>query len=118
MPDPSQPSAPRRRKLPRKLSLAHLSLIEASPATFIRTAAAAGFNLVDLRLSPATPTDARYTNTERLALCRQLAPLLRDTGMGVWDIEIIRLNERTDPQDHVPLMEAAALLGADRVKLV
>ena len=102
----------------RKLSLAHLSLIETPPAALIGIAGEAGFDLVDLRLSPATPTDVRYSNQERLAICQQILPVLRDTGLRVWDIEIIRLNDQTDPRDHLPLMEAAALLGASRMKLV
>lgn len=98
--------------------MAHLSLIETPPETLIGIAAASGFDLVDLRLSPATPADTRYTDSERRALCRRLIPLLRDIGLRVWDVEIIRIHEQTDPQDHLPLLEAAALLGASRVKLV
>ena len=102
----------------RKLSLAHLSLIASPPAALIRIAGEAGFDLVDLRLSPATTSDVPYTSYERFTLCRQLIPLLKDADLRVWDVEIIRLNDRTDPHDHLPLMEAAALLGASRMKLV
>lgn len=102
----------------RPLSLAHLSLIETPPERLVDIAARAGFDSVDLRLSPATPTDRRYTTDERTALCRSLAPTLRDAGITVWDVEIIRLDDRTDPQHHLPLMETAAMLGARRIKLV
>lgn len=102
----------------RPLSLAHLSLIATPPEALVKIAAEAGFDLVDLRLSPATPTDTVYANDERLALCRRLVPLMRDTGLKVWDIEIIRLQDTTDPHDHLPLLEAAAHLGASRIKLV
>ena len=102
----------------RKLSLAHLSLIALAPEELIRIAGDAGFDLVDLRLSPATPTDRVYGRDELTALCRALRPVLRDAGLGVWDVEIIRLNDRTRPEDHLPLMEAAAHLGASRIKLV
>src|SRR5262249_46886356 len=102
----------------RKLSLAHLSLITCPPAALIRIAGEAGFDLVDLRLSPATPSDVTYTSYERFTLCRQLIHVLRDADLRVWDVEIIRLTDRTDPHDHLPLMEAAALLGASRMKLV
>jgi len=44
-----------------------------------------------------------YGDGERMQLCRALLPLLRDTGMKVWDVEIIRINERTRPEDHLPL---------------
>src|SRR5581483_6675558 len=110
------PAAPFPAASRQRLSLAHLSLIDTPPAALIEIAARAGFDLVDLRLSPATPTDRRYTATERIELCRTLTPILRDAGIAVWDVEIIRLNDATDPHDHLPLMEAAALLGAKRIK--
>lgn len=102
----------------RDLSLAHLSLIDSEPAAFIQLAAHAGFRLVDLRLSPATASDRSYTPQDRLRLCRALRPVLMDCGTAVWDIEIIRLNDQTLAEDHLPLLEAAALLGARRLKVV
>jgi sugar phosphate isomerase/epimerase len=33
-------------------------------------------------------------------------------------VEIIRLNDQTDAQEHLPLIEAASLVGARRIKLV
>jgi len=102
----------------RPLSLAHLSLIELAPDALIRTAGEAGFDLVDLRLSPATQTDRVYSRDEWKLMCRELPPLLRDAGLRVWDVEIIRLNDATRPQAHMPLMETAAVLGARRMKLV
>ena len=38
--------------------------------------------------------------------------------MKIWDVEIIRIHERTRPEDYLPLMEAAGLLGARRLKAV
>src|SRR3569833_2493726 len=102
----------------RTLSLAHLSLIACPPDQLVALAAEAGFRHVDLRLSPATPTDRVYGDGERMQLCRALLPLLRQTGLKGWDVEIIRINERTRPEDHLPLMEADGLLGAQRIKTV
>ena len=100
----------------RAVSLAHLSLIACPPDQMVTIAAEAGFALVDLRLSPATPMDRVYGARERMTLCRSLLPHLADTGLKVWDVEIIRLSERTRPEDHLALMEAAGLLGARRLK--
>jgi sugar phosphate isomerase/epimerase len=111
---PVSPASPGRRAL----SLAHLSLIASPPEELIRIAGEAGFDLVDLRLSPATPTDRTYGDQERMALSRALLPVLRDAGLRVWDVEIIRINSQTHPEHHLPLMEAAALLGARRLKIV
>lgn len=102
----------------RRFSLAHLSLIDAPPDEMVRIAGEAGFDLVDLRLAPATQTDPVYSASELSALTRELAPMVRDAGLQVWDVEIIRLNDRTRPRDYLPLMEAAATLGASRMKLV
>jgi sugar phosphate isomerase/epimerase len=102
----------------RFFSLAHLSLIDTSPADLIRIATEAGYDLVDLRLAPATPTDPAYSSSELAALARDLAPMLRDAGLRVWDVEIVRINDHTQPQNYLPLMEAASHLGASRMKLV
>src|SRR5712671_942716 len=96
----------------RLFSLAHLSLIEAAPLQLVRIAGAAGFDLADLRLSPATPTDRVYGKSELAELCRELPPILNDTGLRIWDVEIIRVQDQTKPGDHLHLMETAAKLGA------
>lgn len=93
-------------------------MIAFSPQQLIPIAADAGFDLVDLRLSPATPDDRVYAGDALTALCRELRPILRDVGLAVWDVEIIRLNDRTKPEAYLPLVEAAASLGARRMKLV
>ena len=102
----------------RPLSLAHLSLIDLAPDSLIRTAGEAGFDLVDLRLSPATQTDRVYSRDELKVLCRELPPQLRDAGLSIWDVEIIRLKDDTRAEDYLSLMETAAALGARRMKLV
>lgn len=102
----------------RMLSLAHLSLIACDAPTLVRIAGTTGFDCVDLRLAPATPTDRVYTTAERFSLCRELLPRLRDAGTQVWDVEIVRLDGRTAVTAHQPLIEAAAMLGARRIKVV
>lgn len=112
----AQTAAKRGRR--RLLSLAHLSLIQTAPTQLMRIAGAAGFDLVDLRLAPATSTDPVYSAADLKALCRELAAIREDTGLRVWDVEIIRVNDQTRPEAYLPLMEAAAALDAKRMKLV
>jgi len=102
----------------RLLSLAHLSLIRSAPLQLVSIAEAAGFDLVDLRLSPATPTDRVYGKSELAELCRELPPILDGAGLRVWDVEIVRVLDQTRPGDYLYLMETAAILGAQRMKLV
>src|SRR5580765_6613177 len=112
---PSDPSPAVRQRL---LSLAHLSLIQSAPLQLVSIAEAAGFDLVDLRLSPATPTDRVYGKSELAELCRELPPILDGAGLRVWDVEIVRVQDQTRPGDYLYLMETAAILGAQRMKLV
>jgi sugar phosphate isomerase/epimerase len=95
-----------------------LSLISCSPVELAGIAGQAGFDLVDLRLAPATSTDRVYDKDALRAVSRELRPILRDAGLGVWDVEIIRLKDDTRAEDYLPVMETAAVLGARRIKLV
>lgn len=100
------------------ISLAHLSALALHPLVLVDVAAQAGFDAVDLRLAPATATDRSYGDSERLALARQLRSRLADNGLVAWSVEIIRIREPFAPADFASLMEAAALIGARRLKVV
>lgn len=77
-----------------------------------------GYSSVDLRLAPATPTDIDYPMFGNTAMRREVLSRMRDTGIGVYDVEIIRLTRDTVAADYERLFEAAAALGAKRIKVV
>lgn len=77
-----------------------------------------GYSSVDLRLAPATPTDIDYPMFGDTAMRREVLSRMRDTGIGVYDVEIIRLRRDTAAADYERLFEAAAALGAERIKVV
>ena len=102
----------------RPVSLAHLTCLDLAPPQLIDVAAACGYASVDLRLAPATPTDVDYPMFGDTAMRREVLSRIRDTGVGVYDVEIIRLMRDTDAAKYESLFEAAATLGARRIKVV
>jgi sugar phosphate isomerase/epimerase len=104
--------------MPRPISLAHLTVLELSPPAMIRVAAETGYASVDLRLAPATPTDTDWPVFGDTPMRREVQALLADTGVSVYDVEIIRVTRETDAADYERLFEAAARLGARRCKVI
>jgi sugar phosphate isomerase/epimerase len=107
----SVPSSSERR--PRRLSLAHLSLLDCAPPELIRIAAGAGYDAVGLRLIPTEArNEPRHRLAENRALLRETQLALDATGLEVLDIEVARIVEGLDVRTFVPAMEAGAELGA------
>jgi sugar phosphate isomerase/epimerase len=85
----------------REIALAHLTVLDATPAELVEIAAAAGFDAVTLR-----PGDA------------PVGPEVRDRGVRVLDVEYVRLRAETDVAAARPLFEIGAELGARHVLAV
>lgn len=99
----------------RSLCLAHLSLIELAPPDLIEAAAAAGFSQVSVRLAPAAPGEHQHPMLGNTPMMRETLARMGELGVGVHDVELIRLDEKTDVAAQEPLMEAAARLGAAHI---
>ena len=96
----------------RPISLAALSVIELTPPEMVKCAAKAGYSHVSLRLLPVTPHETRCDILGDTPMRRELVGNLADTGLKVFDVEFIRLDADAIVTDFLPLMEAAAVLGA------
>ncbi|MFD2645271.1 sugar phosphate isomerase/epimerase family protein [Pseudomonas japonica] len=96
----------------RTLSLAALTVLELSPPEMVEVAARAGYSHVGLRLEPATPEEHHFPLVRDAALRQQTAARLRDTGIKVLDIEILRLKPDTCVADFDPLLSVGAEFGA------
>jgi sugar phosphate isomerase/epimerase len=99
----------------RKLSLSFLTCLGAMPEESVRAAAAAGYDYVGFRLLPATPGGLSFPLMDDPARVRSLRSLLSDTGIGVFDMEIIRLSPGFDPKPLLPFLDCSARLGARAV---
>jgi sugar phosphate isomerase/epimerase len=99
----------------RSFSLAHLTAIVLSPPELIRVAARAGYQSVGLRLIAVTPDSPGYPLMDDPAAMRATKAAIADTGVGVMDIEFVRINPEIDTKALEPFVAAGAELGAKYV---
>lgn len=99
----------------RIFSLAALTVLELSPPDMIEAAARAGYSHVGLRLEPATVEEQHFALMTDRTLRQQTAEALRDTGVKVLDIEILRLKPHTDVKDFERFLEVGAQFGASEL---
>lgn len=102
--------------LQRVWSLAHLSVLDATPPELVTVAAAAGFRKVGIRLS-ATPSVGvpPYDMLGDTPMLRETLARLAATGVTVLDVEFLRFEP--DLPQGIPegFLETAARLGAQYV---
>ena len=98
----------------RRLSLAHLTLLELPPPQLVSVAAAAGFTSVGIRISPVPrPGEIAFPVLGDTPLRRETEQRLADTGLTVLDVEVLTLTPTAQPADFEPVFETAARLGAE-----
>jgi sugar phosphate isomerase/epimerase len=104
-------SAPRR-----ELSLAHLTVLDASPPELISVAAAAGFRMVGIRLA-ATPSVGvpPYDMLGDTPVVRETLARMADTGVSVLDVEFLRFEPELPAGIPEGFLETGARLGAKYV---
>lgn len=96
--------------------LEHLTLIDVSPPDLVTVAAAAGFDAVGLRISPAADGERPWPVSPGSPMLAETIRRCADTGVRVLDAEAVRLGEL--PVDYRPTLEAAAALGARYVNAI
>ncbi|MFL9814962.1 sugar phosphate isomerase/epimerase [Stutzerimonas sp. VN223-3] len=99
----------------RIVSLAALTVLELSPPEMVEIAARAGYSHVGLRLIPATPEEHHFPLAADHALQQQTLARLRDTGVRVLDVEILRLKPDTRIADFEAVLAVGAAFGASEV---
>ncbi|RST83913.1 sugar phosphate isomerase/epimerase [Aquibium carbonis] len=98
----------------RQYSLSYLTL-ERDPAETIEHAATAGYDYVGVRILPAVEQGKAFPLFRDKALLAETMRRARDTGIGVLDVEIARIDGRSGAEDWLPMLEAAGRLGARTV---
>ena len=101
---------------PHELSLAHLSVLDATPPELVRVAARAGFRKIGIRLY-ATPSVGvpPYDVLGDTPMLRETLARLADTGVSVLDVEFLRLEPQIPQGIPEGFLETAARLGAQYV---
>lgn len=99
----------------RTYSLAYLTANASTVLQAVRIAADLGYAYVGLRVQPNGPGAPFQTLIGDGAVLRETQAVMRDTGVGVYDLEIIRIGERFKVADHAALMDIGQTLGAKAV---
>jgi sugar phosphate isomerase/epimerase len=99
----------------RAFSLAYLTSHRCTPPEAIQVAAANGYQFVGLRLWPNAPGAPQQQLLGQPEVLRETLAAMADTGVGVFDLEIIRIGESFDPHTWDALFDAGAALKAKAV---
>jgi len=102
----------------RRVSLAHLTVLEADPVGLIDAGKAAGFSAIGLRVVDPPAADPIIQVDGNPDLQRRIKRSLRDTGMEILDIEAVWLGPETNVQRLRPALEVGTELGAKYVLTV
>ena len=96
----------------RRFSLAHLTVIRLSPPQVIEVGARTGYDTVGLRLIGGSKITPAYPLMDDKPLMRATKAAMAATGVGVLDIEFVRIAPETDVVSLEPFAAAGAQLGA------
>lgn len=96
-------------------SLAYLSSHRCTPAQAIQVAAQTGYSFVGLRLWPNAAGAPQQHLLGQPEALRETLAAQRDTGVGVFDLEIIRIGEQFDPHTWDALYDAGSALKAKAI---
>lgn len=100
------------------LGVAPLSALDLPPAQYIRSAKAAGFGAVGLRVAPVTPDEPKFPRDVKSREFLDVLNALEETGLEVLDIEVLAIQPGTGPEQWTPVLELGAMLGATYLNVV
>jgi sugar phosphate isomerase/epimerase len=95
-----------------RFSLAHLTVIRLNPPLVIEVAARTGYDTAGLRLIGGTEITPAYPLMDDKPLMRATKAAMTATGVGVLDIELVRITPEIDVLSLEPFVAAGAELGA------
>jgi len=81
----------------------------------VAIAAKTGYHYVSLRMTAVTPNEKTYPLMDDHAMMKETKARMADTGVGVLDIELARMDSQTEPETYLRFLEAGAELGARAV---
>lgn len=99
----------------RRYSLSFLTCLNAPPPEAIRTARETGYDCIGLRLLPAAPGGVSFPLMDDPATMRDTLAALGDTGIEVFDVEIIRIGPDFAAAAYERFCESASRLQARSV---
>jgi sugar phosphate isomerase/epimerase len=97
-----------------RFSLAYLTVFDLAPPEAVRVAAEAGYDMVGLRLLPSA-LEGPFPITSDSGLLRETCLAVQETGVGISDIEIIRIGMDFDLASKAAFLEVGQALGAQHI---
>ncbi|MBU3848534.1 MAG: hypothetical protein H9855_16505, partial [Candidatus Acinetobacter avistercoris] len=91
----------------REYSLSFLTVADVSPVEAVKIAAECGYAQVGLRLLPAAPNESEYPILTDKNLILETQAALKDTGVKVADVEIIRITPDFDGKKYLQFLDVA-----------
>jgi sugar phosphate isomerase/epimerase len=96
-------------------SLAHLTVLSLAPPQMIEVAARIGYQTVGLRLIKVTETTPGYPLMDDKPMMRATKAAIAATGVGVMDIEFVKITPEIEVAALEPFLATGAELGAKYV---
>jgi sugar phosphate isomerase/epimerase len=96
-------------------SLAYLTSAPLSAPDAVALAARCGYGAVGLRALPAMPGGDTNGLMGAPAVVRETMARVRDTGVAVFDVEIVRIGEAFNCESLKPFLDVCAALGAKAI---
>lgn len=96
-------------------SMAYLTSYTLTPPQSVRLAGELGYAHVGLRLLPNAVGAPQQFLIDQPEVLRETLAAQKDSGVGIFDLEIIRIGAGFDARAYVPLLEAGAALKAKAV---
>lgn len=96
----------------RPLALGALTVLGMTPPDIVSLAAECGYDYAGLRLLPATPGGIAHPLMHDRKMLDETLARIRDTGVGIFDLEIVRIDAQFDSKAMQPFLETGAELGA------
>lgn len=102
----------------RQFSLSFLTASSLTAPEAVAAAAQFGYTHVGLRLAPSMPGGPFQDLVRDKNLLQETVARCRDTGVAIFDIEVIRIGENFDAGNWLSLLETAAVLEARAILVV
>ena len=93
-----------------EFSLAHLTALQCSPPEMIAIASKTGYHYVSLRMTAVTANEKIFALMNDPAMMKETKNRMADTGLRVHDIELARMDPKTEPETYLAFLEAGAEL--------
>jgi sugar phosphate isomerase/epimerase len=101
----------------RELALACLAFLDATPEAHILAAAGSGFDHVTLRVTGSEGAVPAQVGLDPARVDR-VRSALEDSGVGLLDVEVVRMDPELDLSHVAQVLEVAAVLGARNLLVV